>query len=139
MTTTPAPALVSRNELSRKAAIVAALALAAIHLVLAPEELEEMPYLGVLFVVGSALLVFAAVALIRGSMQRAAWMTGVLVSAGMFVGYLASRMTGLPGAEREEWGSPLGMASLLLEVAFVAAAALVYASRSTGRTAPATD
>jgi hypothetical protein len=106
--------------------VVSALALAAIHLIEMPEEFEEVPYLGVLFAVGGVLLVAAAVGLIRRSSSRVAWVTGSLVAVGMFAGYCISRTAGLPGLEVEEWGEPLGVLALVLEVVFVAAAAVAF-------------
>jgi drug/metabolite transporter (DMT)-like permease len=113
--------------------VVSAMALAAIHLIEMPEEFEEMPYLGVLFGVGGILLVTAAVALMRRSGGGGAWATGSLVAVGMFVGYCLSRTLGLPGMEPEAWGEPLGILALVLEVVFVAAAAVAYGARSQSR------
>jgi hypothetical protein len=115
--------------------VVSALALAAVHLAEMPEEFEEAPYLGVLFALGGLALIGAAVGLMRQSMNRIAWMTGALVAVGMFVGYALSRTVGLPGLEIEEWGEPLGVLSLVLEVVLVAAAAVALLSSSKRRTA----
>jgi len=115
---------------ARAVGVASALALAAIHLVEMPEEFEEAPYLGVLFAVGGVLLVAAAVGLVRRSSSRVAWVTGALVAIGMFAGYCISRTAGLPGLDVEEWGEPLGVLSLVLEVVLVAAAAVALAARA---------
>ena len=113
--------------------VATALALAAIHLIEMPEDYEEMPYLGVLFGIGGALLLATVVGLVRHSWSRLAWATGALVAAGMFVGYVISRTVGLPGMEIEPWGEPLGVLSLVLEAVFVAAAAAAFVAHSRTR------
>ena len=110
--------------------VVSALALATIHLIEMPEDFEEMPYLGVLFGIGSVLLIVSAVGLIRRPSSGAAWAVGALSAGGMLAGYWISRTVGLPGMEREAWGEPLGVLSLILEVVFLAAAVTAFVARS---------
>lgn len=141
MATTASPSTTAgtstREERARLLAVVSGLALAAAHLVLVPEEMEEMFYMGALFAVGGALLIFACVALLRRTLVRLAWMTGSLVSLGMFLGYVASRTIGLPGGHAEEWGEPLGVLSLVLELVFLGAAAVAATRMSTHAAAEA--
>jgi uncharacterized membrane protein YfcA len=89
-----------------------------IHLVGAPEDLEEAPYQGFLFLANFLGAVVAAIGIYRG--RSWGWSLGALVSLGAFVGYVISRTTGLPGLPvEEEWLEPLGLLSLLVESLFV--------------------
>lgn len=111
----------------RRAAIAAALVSAAVHAQLVPEHLEEMPYIGVLFLIGTALLVLAVVALLLPRWRRAGWWLGSIVCAGMIVAYVLSRTVGLPDGYAEEWGDAAGTVSLLVQAVFLAAAAVTAA------------
>jgi hypothetical protein len=88
-----------------------------IHLIEALEELEEVTYLGLLFLANSGGAIAAAIGIYRN--YRWGWSLGVLVAGGAFVGYVISRTTGLPGMPVEEWLEPLGVLSLLVEALFV--------------------
>lgn len=93
----------------------------AIHLVLAPEYLGEKAYIGLGFVLGGiAALVIAA--RIWRERDIAAWTLGALLAAGMAVGFVLSRTTGLPGFHEAEWELS-GIVSVLLEIGFVGCAA----------------
>ena len=101
--------------------LAAALALAveiAIHLYLAPDHLEEMPYIGVAFLTASAL---AAASLVLVVVDRpAGWLPGAALCAGMAGGFVISRVVGLPDYH-EAWTSDhgLGLWSLPPEALFV--------------------
>ena len=88
-----------------------------IHLLEAPEELEEVTYLGLLFLANFGGAVVAAIGIYGG--HRWGWGLGTLIAAGAFVGYVISRMIGLPGMPVEEWLEPMGVLSLLVEILFV--------------------
>lgn len=93
-----------------------------LHTLLVPDHLEEMFYIGVLFAVGSAVMLVVAVALVTASRPMAAWLTGAVVSLGMIVGFLLSRTVGLPDGYYEPgWEAPYGPLSLLVEGVFVLA------------------
>ncbi len=92
-------------------------ALGLIHLLEAPEELEEVTYLGLLFLANFGGAVVAAIGIYRN--YRWGWLLGVLVAGGAFVGYVVSCTVGLPGLEVEEWLQPLGLLSLLVEGLFI--------------------
>ncbi|MGH3094763.1 MAG: hypothetical protein ACRDMV_02030 [Streptosporangiales bacterium] len=99
-----------------------------IHLALAPDHLEEKLYIGVLFVIGSALLGMVMVGLASGNdrLRRSAWVGGALVCAGEFVAFVLSRTTGLPLGYHEafeaETETLMGVASLFLELVFIGCA-----------------
>ncbi len=102
---------------------VGALALAAtgaLHLILAPEYLDEKTYIGALFIAGGLSALALAAAIWRRG-QSAEWIAGAAVAAGMGVGFILSRTTGLPGYHEAEWEFS-GLISLLLEATVVIAA-----------------
>ncbi|MEU1402976.1 hypothetical protein ABZ471_11540 [Streptomyces sp. NPDC005728] len=106
----------------RGVAVSCAIANAVLHTLLIPDHLEEMFYIGLLFAVGSAVMLAVAVALVVRPRPLAAWLTGVLVSLGMIVGFAVSRTVGLPGGYYEDgWEAPYGPLSLLAEGLFVLA------------------
>ena len=78
-----------------------------IHLLVAPEELEEATYLGLLFLANFGGAVVAAIGIYRG--HKWGWGLGVLLAGGAFVGYVISRTLGLPGMPVEKWLEPLGV------------------------------
>src|SRR5215211_1570176 len=88
-----------------------------IHLLEAPEELEEVTYLGLLFLANFGGAVVAAIGIYRN--YRWGWSLVALVAGGAFVGYVVSRTIGLPGMPVEEWLEPLGVLSLLVEGLFI--------------------
>jgi hypothetical protein len=97
------------------ASLIAAVGL--IHLLEAPEELEEATYLGLLFLANFGGAVVAAIGIYQG--HKWGWGLGALLAGGAFVGYVISRTLGLPGMPVEEWLEPLGMISLLVEGLFM--------------------
>lgn len=103
-------------------AVSCALANAVLHTLLIPDHLEEMFYVGLLFAVGSALMLVVAAALVVRERPLAAWLSGVLISLGMIVGFVLSRTVGLPGGYYEPgWEAPYGPLCLLAEGLFVVA------------------
>ena len=98
--------------------IVVVIGMGAIHLISAPGEFQEAPYLGTLFVLHSLGAVVAAIGIYRGA-KLWGWELGLLLAAGAIVGYVISRTIGLPGMEIEEWINPLGILSLVLEALFI--------------------
>jgi hypothetical protein len=123
----------------RHFAAVAAAIVGVIHLVLAPEQLKAEAYVGVLFIVGGLAALYVAVRLWMAS-DSFAWTLGAIVSACMFVGFILSRTTGLPGFKEPDWELS-GIVSLIVEATFVAAfvasrraARVVEPARRSGRT-----
>ena len=96
---------------------LAAFGSALIHAAIAPEHYQELPYIGVAFVLGAAFLLAAGLWLLLADWPEA-WHLGALVCAGMIIALLASRTVGLPGGYREGW-EPEAWWSLALELVFV--------------------
>ena len=101
-----------------------------IHLIEAPEYLEEATYVGVLFLINVLLAFVSVLGIYRGT--RWGWVLGVLVAGGAFVMYVVSRSLGLPGLEEDvgNWLEPAGILSLIVEGLFV----LLYAVTATQST-----
>ncbi|MCB0874984.1 MAG: hypothetical protein R2718_13310 [Solirubrobacterales bacterium] len=117
----------NESQLRRIGAAMVA-ATGAIHLVLAPEYFGERAWVGLGFILGGIAALLVASRLWRRS-DPGAWTAGALLSAGMAVGFVLSRTTGLPGFHESEWELS-GILSVLLEVGFVGiAASVLRASR----------
>lgn len=97
-----------------------------IHLVKAPGELEEAAYKGWLFYANAAGAVVAAYGIYKRKCWG--WNLGLLIAVGSIAGYVASRTVGLPmiPAEPDAWLKPMGVASLIVEVAFVGIVFIVH-------------
>ncbi len=92
-----------------------------IHAIDAPECFEEAAYKGWLFCANGVGALIAACGIYRGE-RSWGWNLGLLIAAGSFLSYVASRAVGLPliPAEPDAWLEPLGAASLIAEGLFVA-------------------
>jgi len=110
----------------RWVAIAAAFLNLGIHVYLAPMHLEEMFYIGVLFLIGSVALSVAIVGLAtdRDRVRTVSWLLGTATSLVMFVAFLLSRTVGLPGGYLEPWAEGAedvsGLVSIGLELIFSA-------------------
>jgi uncharacterized membrane protein YfcA len=100
--------------------IVLILVVGLIHVIDAPDSFHDAVYKGWLFYTNGAVAVVAAYGIYRKECWG--WGLGLLVAAGSFLGYVASRTVGLPliPAEPDTWLEPLGVASLIAEAAFIA-------------------
>ena len=97
-----------------------------VHLKLTPAHLDEMPYIGVLFLLGGASsLIVAAWLAIRE--QPLAWAAGAALAGGMLLALVLSRTTGLPSF-KEQGLEPAAVVCLIDEVAFLALSALGWPS-----------
>jgi hypothetical protein len=113
------PAMTTAKPTLRTIGAAALAIVGVIHLVMSPEYLDEQTYIGVLFILGGVVLCGLAVwLLVRDA--PAAWLLGALVMAGMGIGFVLSRTTGLPGFHESEWELS-GIVCLILEGGFVAA------------------
>lgn len=88
-----------------------------LHLVLAPEYLDEKTYIGVLFILGG-LTALVVAARLWNTDDRRAWGLGAVIAAGMAVGFVLSRSVGLPGFHEHEWELS-GIVSVLIELGFL--------------------
>jgi len=124
---------------ARWVAITAVEIVIAIHVLLTPMHLRETLYIGVLFIVGNALLLVALLLMTGTRHERAGWSLAAAVCAGEFVGFVLSRTTGLPQGYHETWASApedyLGLLSLACEVVF-GAAAVAWARARAGVSPP---
>jgi hypothetical protein len=100
-------------------AIIAIVAIGLIHFGEARDAFGDATYKGVLFVANGVGALAAAAGLYWN--RRGAWLLGLLVAGGAFIGYVVSRTVGLPGlpAEPDAWLEPPGVASLVLEALFI--------------------
>jgi drug/metabolite transporter (DMT)-like permease len=113
------------SDTLRRISAAALAVVGVIHLVLAPEYFSQQAYIGVLFVLGGIALAVLAVRLWMRD-DAPAWLVGALVMAGMGIGFVLSRTTGLPGFKESEWELS-GVICLVLEAGFVMVAARALA------------
>jgi hypothetical protein len=118
-------------------AILAILAAGLIHLAEARDAFGDATYEGILFVTHGLGAVVAAVGIYRDR-RGWGWLLGLLVAGGAIIAYVASRTVGLPGLapEPENWLEPPGVASLVVEVLFVAVFVLVARRRVAPSSSP---
>ena len=95
-----------------------------IHLIAAPDHLEEAPYIGVLFLANFAGAIVAGAGLYKERLWG--WWLGALVAGGAFVMFIVSRLVALPGYDEhvgmwigDSLGDYLGLPSLVVEGCFV--------------------
>jgi len=120
------------SEGFRWAGVLLLLACALIHLISAPDHLQEATYVGVLFLANSVGALLAAYGIYRDRLWG--WLLGALVAGGAFVMFLVSRLIGLPGYQEhvgmwigDSFGDRLGIPSLFVEVPLVVLSAIVVA------------
>jgi hypothetical protein len=109
----------------RWACALALLVTAGTHIPLIPDHLEEAPYVGVLFIVLSAVsIALAALVMVRD--LPLVWVASGTVTLLAVVAFLLSRTVGLPqiGDDIGNWTEPLGFPALAGEVATVVLAGL---------------
>ena len=105
-----------------------------IHLVSAPDHLQEATYIGVLFLANGAGALVAAFGIYRDRLWG--WLLGLLVAGGAFVMFMVSRLIGLPAYQEhigmwvgDSAGDRLGIPSLFVEATLVALSLIVLARR----------
>src|SRR3954463_533429 len=82
-----------------------------VHLIDAPDSLEESTIKGVLFFANFLGALVAAFGIYRN--DNWGWALGIIIAAGAFVSYIISRTVGIFGLPPDEWLEPLGVLSLL--------------------------
>lgn len=100
-------------------AILFLIAIGGIHFISAYDCLQEALYKTVLFYAngaGATLAIFGICA-----QKPWGWLLGFLIAAGSLAGYIASRTIGLPliPPEPDAWFEPLGVVSVVAELAFI--------------------
>ena len=116
----------------RWAGVLLLLACALIHLISAPDHLQEATYVGVLFLANGAGALVAAFGIYRDRLWG--WVLGALVAGGAFVMFMVSRLIGLPAYQEhvgmwigDSFGDRLGIPSLFVEAPLVVLSAIVVA------------
>jgi uncharacterized membrane protein YfcA len=99
-----------------------------VHLIDAPDSLEESTIKGVLFLANFLGALVAAFGIYRNDSWG--WALGVIIAAGAFVSYIISRTVGIFGLPPDEWLEPLGVLSLVVEALFVLLFVRMFASRT---------
>ena len=129
--TSPRLTSIESPSVHQSAVVVGLLAIALIHILDLPGKWEETRYLGV----GYVLVIAASLVLAELNANRVrSW--SLYASAGLsiavLVGFIINRTVGMPGATEDigNWGEPLGLASLFVEIITVwVTARAVYMSR----------
>jgi len=98
-----------------------------IHLVLAPEHLEEATYLGLLFLANFVGAATAAFGIFRG--HRWGWALGALVAGGAYALYFINGTVGLPGVQEGHLIEPLGLLAKTVEALFLLLCAIALTRR----------
>ena len=119
----------------RWAGVLLIVACGLIHLVSAPDHLQEATYIGVLFLANCAGALVSAFGIYRDRLWG--WVLGAFVAGGAFVMFMVSRLIGLPAYQEhvgmwigDSFGDQLGIPSLIVEAPLVVLAAVVVARRS---------
>jgi hypothetical protein len=116
------------------AGIVLILVTGMIHLIDAPSSFGDATYKGILFVANGIGAAVAALGIYRGARDWG-WSLGLLIAGGALAGYIISRTLGLPGLGPDVWLEPLGIASLIVEAAYVWLAVRALADTERGQRA----
>jgi len=116
----------------RWAGVLLIVACGLIHLISAPDHLQEATYVGVLFLANAAGSLVAAIGIYRDRLWG--WLLGALVAGGAFVMFMVSRLIGLPAYQEhvgmwigDTFGDRLGIPSLVIEAPLIVLAAIVVA------------
>lgn len=101
-----------------------------IHLLDLQSKFEETPYMAWMYIGLIVAALVVAAELVRTGARRA-WLAGAALTAGAMAGFTLTRTVGLPQADGDigNWMEPLGLASLYVEGAYLALAALVLGGR----------
>ncbi|GAC1694303.1 MAG: hypothetical protein PVS3B3_18320 [Ktedonobacteraceae bacterium] len=105
--------------LRRVVGVVLLVLIGLLHLVLVKNGLHLQMYLGILFILDTALS-FVSALWIAFSDAPLGWILGAIAAAGSFVGYMVTRTVALPGLHILPWNAPFGLLSLVIEaLAFI--------------------
>jgi hypothetical protein len=116
----------------RGAGVLLIVACGLIHLVSAPDHLQEATYVGVLFSANAAGSLVAAIGIYRDRLWG--WLLGALIAGGAFAMFMVSRLIGLPAYQEhvgmwigDSFGDRLGIPSLFVEAPLIVLSAIVVA------------
>lgn len=123
------PSQPSSSLVARIVGAALMLGVAYIHYLDLGGKLEEVPYLGYMYIaliIGS--LFAAGLLFVR---PRAGWTLGGTLALLTFIGYCINRTVGMPGAMDDigNWSEPLGVASLIVEGTMVVLSATILGLR----------
>ncbi len=102
------------------------------HLIIVKTGLHLQMYLGILFIIATALSFVSAV-WIALSDASWGWILGAIVAASSFIGYVITRTVALPGLHILPWNAPSGLLSLVLEALAFVLALSALARRTSAR------
>lgn len=118
------------------ALVLGLIGMIAVHVLDLPGKLEEVPYLGVMYIVVILLAGFLVHRVIMGATKRD-YLAAAALAAAVIVGFVINRTVGMPGATDDigNWSEPLGLLSLVIEawvvyIALTAARATNLASNA---------
>jgi zinc transporter ZupT len=133
ISSTAAPVRTGTSEKALRAVAVTGLLVTAIvHMPVAAEHLNEVPYLGVAFY-GFVLACAAAAGSLLVESRRSVWLGALTLNAAATVVYVVSRTFGLPAAsdDRGDWTNTAGVICVTAQIVVVIACALALRGRST--------
>jgi hypothetical protein len=110
-----------KPKIMQRLAILLILEVGLVHYVSAQHEFEETAFLGYLFIANFLGSLVAAYGIYRH--KTWGWGLGSCIAICSLIGYVWSRISGLPGLEAEAWLNPWGLVALLVESAFCLLAA----------------
>lgn len=103
---------------------------AVVHVPVIAPHLSEAPYVGVAFILLAITGIILAIRLLHEPVEVVWVLSGVVATAAL-VGYLLSRMIGLPQLSDDvgRWDDPLGTAAVLCEFTMLLATVIHFARR----------
>jgi hypothetical protein len=124
----------AREIVTRSVAAVGLAGIALIHLLDSLGKFQETPYMGWMYV-GLMLSCLAVAATLLHTHAREAWLATLVLPASAIVGFVLTRITGLPHAHGDvgNWSEPLGLAALFVEGCVIAIAGYALAALSPAR------
>lgn len=98
------------------ALILGLIGMIAVHVMDLPGKLEEVPYLGVMYIIVILLAGFLVHRVLSGATKRD-YVAAAALAAAVIVGFVINRTVGMPGATDDigNWSEPLGLLSLVIE------------------------
>lgn len=120
-----------RRVLRRGAVAILLFGIAVVHLLDVQGKLQEVPYIGVMFIILILSSLVLAELLIRTD-YAGIWVAAGSLAGLTVVGYIVSRTSGLPGDDGSDignWFEPLGLVSLLICVVVICSAAVRLTER----------